>query len=64
MRASADQALKNWAVTVIKDMILVIPAKIDEKFNQPTPEHRLQRLSIRFKFLLYSLAEEAKSIPV
>ena len=64
MKISATQALKNWAINVTKDAIEMIPSTIDEKFNEPIPEHRWQRFSIRFKLLLYSFTDEAKTMPL
>jgi len=63
MKISATQALKNWAINVTKDAIELIPKTIDEKFDKPIPEHRWQRFSIRFKLLLFSFTEEAKTMP-
>lgn len=63
MKISATQALRNWAINVTKEAIEMIPNSIDEKFNKPIPEHRWQRFSIRFKLLLFSFTEEAKTMP-
>jgi len=53
----------QWAINVTKEAIEMIPASIDQKFDKPIPEHRWQRFSIRFKLLLYSFTEEAKTMP-
>ena len=63
MRLNAVRALRDWAVATVKDAVELIPKTIDDKFNQPNPEHRWQRFSIRFKLLLFSLTEEAKTMP-
>ena len=63
MKIGAMQALKSWAVNTTKEAIEMIPPSIDEKFNEPNPEHRWQRFSIRFKLLLYSFTEEASTMP-
>lgn len=63
MRLNAVRALRDWAVATVKDAVELIPRTIDDKFSQPNPEHRWQRFSIRFKLLLFSLTEEAKTMP-
>ena len=63
MKISSQQAMRNWSVNVIKEAIEMIPPTIDAKFDKPLPEHRWQRFSIRFKLLVYSFTEEAKTMP-
>ena len=63
MKISATNALKNWAINVTKEAIENIPKSIDEKFKQPTSDHRWQKFSIRFKLLLFSFKEESINMP-
>ena len=48
----------------MKDSIELLPASVDEKFSNPTPEDRWQKFSIRFKLIMYALSEEAKTVPI
>ena len=41
----------------------MIPASIDEKYDEPTNEHRWQRFDIRFKLLLFTLVQNLGQIP-
>jgi len=63
MKISATHALKNWAISTSREAIELIPSTIDVKFSKPTPEHRWQRFSIRFKLLLFSLTEDSRNVP-